>query len=206
MLAPWHRLMKPALRAWPKRTNLCREPTKPREGSAATKKRSAQVLQSGIGRILPSNRSANLPRPLMAGAFSRQWQRRALSAVSNETWLNVEVTLNSSNRVVCRIASAGTAVHGSIQPNGNSIGIRKRLVCMRVSYVNFVRNTEGETYKERAPTIRLRHTRRAIHGEAQGRSTTAAALSPLCDRSGGDPVRYRGTSGRACAGCLDAGR
>ena len=113
LLAPWHRLMKPALRAWPKRTNLCREPTKPREGSAATKKRSAQVLQSGIGRILPSNRSANLPRPLMAGAFSRQWQRRALSAVSNETWLNVEVTLNSSNRVVCRIASAGMAVHGS---------------------------------------------------------------------------------------------
>src|SRR5262249_34801746 len=47
-----------------------------------------------------------------------------LSAVSNKTWLNVEVILNSSNRVVCRIASAGTAVHGSIQLNGNSIGIR----------------------------------------------------------------------------------
>ena len=36
-----------------------------------------------------------------------------LSVVSNKTWLNVEVTLNSSNRVVCRIASAGMAVHGS---------------------------------------------------------------------------------------------
>src|SRR5215471_4285540 len=60
-----------------------------------------------------------------------------LSAVSNKTWLNVEVTLNSSNRVVCRIASAGTAVHGSIQLKGNSIGIRKRLVCTRVSYVTF---------------------------------------------------------------------
>jgi len=65
-----------------------------------------------------------------------------LSVVSNKTWLNVEVTLNSSNRVVCRIASAGMAVHGSTQLNGNSIGIRKRLACTRVSYVNFARNTE----------------------------------------------------------------
>src|SRR5262249_20770676 len=74
-----------------------------------------------------------------------------LSAVSNKTWLNVEVTLNSWNRVECRIASAGTAVHGSTQLNGNSIGIRKRLACTRVSYVNFARNTEGETYREQAP-------------------------------------------------------
>jgi len=27
-----------------------------------------------------------------------------------------------------------------------TIGIRKRLACTRVSYVNFARNTEGETY------------------------------------------------------------
>src|SRR5215472_2562530 len=128
-----------------------------------------------------------------------------LSAVSNKTWLNVEVTLNSSNRVVCRIASAGTAVHGSIQLNGNSIGIRKRLACMRVSYANFARSTEGETYRDQTPAIRLRRSRRAVHGKAQGRATTAAALSPLCDRSGGDPVRRRGAAGRR-AGRLDAGR
>src|SRR5262249_20665777 len=35
--------------------------------------------------------------------------------------------------------------------------------------------------------IRLRHTRRAVHGQAPGRGTTTAKLSPLCDRSGGDP-------------------
>src|SRR5215831_17009169 len=105
-----------------------------------------------------------------------------LSAVSNKTWLNVAVTLNSWNRVECSIASAGTAVHGSIQLNENSIGIRKRLACTRVLYVNFARSTEGES--------------RAVHGKAQGRPTTAAALSPLCDRSGGDPVRRRG--------CLEA--
>src|SRR5258708_13981637 len=105
-----------------------------------------------------------------------------LSAVSNKTWLNVEVTLNSWNRVECSIASAGTAVHGSTQLNGSSIGIRKRLACTRVSYINFVRNTEGETYRERAPTIRLRHTRRAVHGKAQGRDPDSrcaiAALRP----------------------------
>src|SRR5262249_59565919 len=117
-----------------------------------------------------------------------------LSAVWNKTWLNVEVTLNSSNRVVCRIASTGTAVHGSMQLNGNSIGIRKRLACTRVSYVNFARSTEGETYRERTPAIRLRRSRRAVHAKAQGRGTTAAALSPLCNGSGGDPVRCRGTS------------
>src|SRR5262249_55377715 len=66
-----------------------------------------------------------------------------LSAVSNKTWLNVEVILNSWNRVVCRIASAGTAVHGSIQLNGNSIGIRKRLACTRVSSANFAGSREG---------------------------------------------------------------
>src|SRR5262245_46195307 len=55
--------------------------------------------------------------------------------------------------------SAGTAVHGSTQLNGNSIGIRKRLACTRVSYVNFARNMEGETYRDRAPAIRLRRTR-----------------------------------------------
>src|SRR6266699_5391109 len=66
-----------------------------------------------------------------------------LSAVSNKSWLNVEVTLNSWNRVECRIASAGTAVHGSTQLNRNSIGIRKRLACTRVWYVNFARNTRG---------------------------------------------------------------
>src|SRR6516225_165307 len=65
---------------------------------------------------------------------------------------------------------------------------------------------ERKTGRPRDCDIRLRHTRRAVHGQAQGRGTTAAALSPLCDRSGGDPVRYRGTSGRARAGCLDAGR
>ena len=43
-------------------------------------------------------------------------------------------------------------------------------------------------------------------GKRKGGTPTAAALSPLCDRSGGDPVRRRGTSGRARAGCLDAGR
>src|SRR5262249_7918289 len=129
-----------------------------------------------------------------------------LSAVSNKTWLNVEVTLNSWNRVECRIASAGTVVHGSTQPNGNSIGIRKRLACTRVSYVNFVRNTEVETYRERARHIRLGLAGRAVHGKAQGRAPTAAEVSPLCDRSGGDPVRRRGTSGRARAGRLDAGR
>ncbi len=63
----------------------------------------------------------------------------------------------------------------------------------------------GDLYRERVPTIRLRHTRRVVHAKAQGRTTTAA-LSPLCDCSGGDPVRRRGTSGRAHAGCLDAGR
>ena len=36
------------------------------------------------------------------------------------------------------------AVHGSIQLNGKlDWHIRKRLVCTRVSYVNFARNTEG---------------------------------------------------------------
>src|SRR5262249_43637806 len=119
-----------------------------------------------------------------------------LSAVSNKTWRNVEVTLNSSNPVVCRIASAGTAVHGSIQLKGNYIGIRKRLECRRVSYVNFARSTEGKTKRDRAPAIRLRRSRRAVHGKAQGRATTGAALSPLCDGSGGDPVRRRGASGR----------
>src|SRR5215470_7063220 len=128
-----------------------------------------------------------------------------LSAVSNKTWLNVEVTLNSSNRVVCTTASAGTAVHGSIQLNGNSIGIRKRLACMRVSYVNFARSTQGETYRDQTPAIRLRRSRRAVRCKAQGWPTTAAALSPLCDRSGGDPVRCRGATGRR-AGRLDAGR
>src|SRR5262249_6650506 len=129
-----------------------------------------------------------------------------LSAVSNKTWLNVEVTLNSWNRIECSIASAGTAVHGSIQLNENSIGIRKRLACTRVLYVNFARSTEGETYRDRAPAIRLRRSCRAVHGKAQGRPTTAAALSPLCDRSGGDPVRRRGAAGCTRAGRLDAGR
>src|SRR5262245_1574285 len=85
-----------------------------------------------------------------------------LSAVSNKTWLNVEVTLNSWNRVVCRIASAGTAVHGSIQLNGNSIGIRKRLECTRVSYVNFARSTEGE----RAARARTEEKQRKKEGKA----------------------------------------
>src|SRR5262245_28427913 len=129
-----------------------------------------------------------------------------LSAVSNKTWLNVEVTLNSWNRVECSIASAETAVHGSIQLNENSIGIRKRLACTRVLYVNFARSTQGETYRDRAPAIRLRRSCRAVHGKAQGRPTTAAALSPLCDRSGGDPVRRRGAAGCTRAGRLDAGR
>src|SRR6516225_3112055 len=88
-----------------------------------------------------------------------------------------------------------------------------------------IKNVQGRTHPIRRPCDRdlarralsrsarcrlrgpgLRHTRRAVHGQAQGRGTTAAKLSPLCDRSGGDPVRYRGTSGRARAGCLDAGR
>src|SRR5262249_24887578 len=81
---------------------------------------------------------------------------------------------------------------------------RGALVCTRVSYVNFARSTEGKTYRERAPAIRLRRSRRAVHGKAQGRATTAAALSPLCDRSRGDPVRRRGAAGRR-AGRLDAG-
>ena len=109
-----------------------------------------------------------------------------LSAVSNKTWLNVEVTLNSWNRVEYSIASAGTAVHGSTQLNGNSIGIRKRLACTRVSYVNFARNTEGETYRDRAPAIRLRRTRRVVHRHAQGRGAAATKLSSLRDSSGGD--------------------
>src|SRR5262249_55586693 len=96
-----------------------------------------------------------------------------LSAVSNKTWLNVEVILNSSNRVVCRIASAGTAVHGSIQLNGNSIGIRKQLECTRVSYVTFARSRGGETYRDQPPAIRLRRSRRAVHAKAQGQATTA---------------------------------
>src|SRR5215470_8347928 len=69
------------------------------------------------------------------------------------SWASLPVSyrliLNSSNRLVCRIASAGTAVHGSIQLNGNSIGIRKRLECTKVSYVNFARSTEGKTYRDR---------------------------------------------------------
>src|SRR5262249_14423386 len=84
--------------------------------------------------------------------------------------------------------------------------IRKRLVCTRFSYVNFARSTEGKTYRDRAPAIRLRRSRRAVHGKAQGRATTGAALSPLCDGSGGDPVRRRGASGHARIGRLDAGR
>src|SRR5262249_41930851 len=48
-------------------------------------------------------------------------------------------------------------------------------------------------------------TRQVVHGQAQGRAATAAALSSLCDRSGGDSVRRRGTSGRARVGRLDAG-
>jgi hypothetical protein len=96
-------------------------------------------------------------------------------------------------------------VHGSIQLNGNSIGIRKRLACTRVSYVNSARSTEGETYRDQAPAIRLRRSRRAVHAKAQGWATTVAALSPLCDGSGGDPVRRRGAAGRR-AGRLDAGR
>src|SRR5262249_23111612 len=65
---------------------------------------------------------------------------------------------------------------------------------------------ERKPARPRDCDIRLRHPRRAVHGQAQGRGTTAAALSSFCDRSGGDPVRYRGTPGRARAGCLDAGR
>ena len=87
------------------------------------------------------------------GSISACLSGMTLSDGSNKTWLNVEVTLNSWNRIECSIASAGTAVHGPTQLNGNSIGIRKRLVCMRVSYVNFARNTEGETYRDRAPAI-----------------------------------------------------
>src|SRR5262249_60306404 len=64
----------------------------------------------------------------------------------------------------------------------------------------------GGTYRDRAPAIRLRHTRRAVHGKAQGRASTAAALSPLRDRSGGDPVRRRGASGRPRVARLGAGR
>ena len=33
--------------------------------------------------------------------------------------------------------------------------------------------------KRRDCDIRLRHTRRTVHGQAQGRATTAAALSPF---------------------------
>src|SRR5262245_43935780 len=40
---------------------------------------------------------------------------------------------------------------------------------------------ERKTGRPRDCDIRLRHTRRAVHGQAQGRGTTAAALSPLCD-------------------------
>src|SRR5262245_46229559 len=119
-----------------------------------------------------------------------------LSAVSNKSWLNVEVTVISSNRVVCRVASHVPAGPGSIPGNGHPIGIRKRLAGTRVSYVNVARSTEGETYRDQAPAIRLRRSRRAVHGKAQGWPTTAAALSPLCDRSGGDPVRHRGAAGR----------
>src|SRR5262249_20864641 len=32
----------------------------------------------------------------------------------------------------------------------------------RVSYVNFARSTEGETYRDQAPAIRLRCSRRAV--------------------------------------------
>src|SRR5262249_7214859 len=65
----------------------------------------------------------------------------------------VKVTLNSWNRVECRIASAGTAVHGSTQLNGNSIGIRKRLACMRVSYVNFARKRRGRLIESESQTF-----------------------------------------------------
>src|SRR5262249_14593670 len=82
----------------------------------------------------------------------------------------------------------------------------KRLACTRVSYVNFARSTEGETYRDQTPAIRLRRSRRAVHGKAQRRPTTAAALSPLCDRSGGDPVRRRGAAGRTRVGRPDEGR
>src|SRR5262249_43954593 len=82
---------------------------------------------------------------------------------------------------------------------------KKTIGMYGVSYVNFARSTEGETYRDQAPAIRLRRSRRAVRCKAQGWPTTAAALSPLCDRSGGDPVRCRGATGRR-AGRLDAGR
>jgi hypothetical protein len=73
-----------------------------------------------------------------------------LSTVSNKTWPNVEGTLNSWNRAKCNIASAGAVAHGSTQLNGKSIGIKKRLACMMVSYANFARNME-DSHAPRPP-------------------------------------------------------
>src|SRR5262249_58501749 len=60
---------------------------------------------------------------------------------------------------------------------------KKTIGMYGVSYVNFARSTQGETYRDQTPAIRLRRSRRAVRCKAQGWPTTAAALSPLCDRS-----------------------
>ena len=52
----------------------------------------------------------------------------------------------------------------------------------------------------------VRETCEVIKGVGCGCGGGGGSPSPLCDRSGGDPVRRRGTSGRARAWCLDAGR
>src|SRR5262249_28430386 len=129
-----------------------------------------------------------------------------LSAVSNRTWLNVEVTLNSWNGVECGMARRRDG-GAWVDTTQGELDWHKKTIGMYEGLVRKLRAEHGgETYRERAPTIRLRHTRRAVHGKAQGRTPTAAEVSPLCDVSGGDPVRRRGTSGRARAGRLDAGR
>src|SRR5215470_6133846 len=88
-------------------------------------------------------RVSNLRRPRRTKGIHACPSGMTLFAVSNNTWLNVERTLNSWSRAKCSIASAGMAARGSTQLNGKSIGTRKRLACTRVSYANFARNTEN---------------------------------------------------------------
>jgi len=88
-----------------------------------------------------------------------------LSTVSNKTWPSVEETLNSWNQANCIIASAGAVAHGSIQLNRKSIGIKKRLACMMVSYANFARNMEDS----HAPRPRGEQRRAEVIGAAIAR-------------------------------------
>jgi hypothetical protein len=137
-----------------------------------------------------------------ASQVSKHVDVRVLSTRSVHTMMGiVEVdALATSQALRFRVgfASARSSCHRAKKPL--RLKAAAGVSCHAATSCELARNRSGER-----PSYRpIRH--RAVHGQAQGRATTAAALSPLCDRSGGDSVRRRGASGRARARRLDAGR